>query len=227
MGSAGPNVATLATPPGPATTERTIWSVEDVASFLNATKADRLHALWLLAVTTGLRRGELAGLHWPDVDLDSSRLTVSGARVSVGYKVVESAPKTAKGRRTIAVAPVVEVLRAHRRRQLEERLAWGPAWVDTGLVSAAGAGAPTTQSTRPKPSSQPHVGPACPPCPPARSCHRWLAGRCRPRHYVPPPRPQLHQGHGRHLLPRGRRAGQGRGRADRWAASRRPQGQLT
>ena len=53
----------------------------------------------------------------------------------MGYRVVESAPKTAKGRRTIAIAPgVVDALKAHQTRQKAEHLAWGPAWTDTGLV---------------------------------------------------------------------------------------------
>ena len=129
------NVATLADPPGPARTERTIWSADDVTTFLEATRDSRLYPVWLLAITTGLRRGEIAGLHWPEVSLDTARLTVSGARVSVRYKVVDSRPKTAKSRRTIAIAPVVvEALRAQRSHQLEERQAWGRAWTDTGLV---------------------------------------------------------------------------------------------
>jgi integrase len=99
------------------------------------TTEKRRDDLWLLAMTTGLRRGELAGLRWPEVDLGAGKLTVAGARVSVRYQVVASAPKTTKSRRTIALAPVaVEALRAHRRVQLEERMAWGPAWIDTGLV---------------------------------------------------------------------------------------------
>ncbi len=69
------------------------------------------------------------------MDLDAAKLTVNAARVSVRYRVVESAPKTAKGTRTVALAPeVVASLRALRRRQKEERVAWGPAWTDTGLV---------------------------------------------------------------------------------------------
>ena len=60
---------------------------------------------------------------------------MAGARVSVRYRVVESGPRTSKSRRTIAVAPAVtEALQVHRRRQLEERLAWGPAWADSVLV---------------------------------------------------------------------------------------------
>jgi integrase len=129
------NVATMADPPRPRDREQAIWTDEQTTRFMDATKDNRLHALYLLAVTTGMRRGELAGLRWEHIDLDAGKLTVASARVVVGYAVVESGPKTAKGRRTIAIAPgVVEALRAHRRRQLEERLSWGPAWTDTGLV---------------------------------------------------------------------------------------------
>ena len=129
------NVATLADPPGPARTERVIWGAEDVVTFLATTRDSRLYPAWLLAVTTGLRRGEIAGLRWSEVDLDNARLTVSGARVSVRYKVVDSGPKTSRSRRTIAIAPVVvEALRAQRERQRQEQQAWGPAWAATGLV---------------------------------------------------------------------------------------------
>jgi integrase len=82
-----------------------------------------------------MRRGELVGLQWADVDLDAGVLAVRRSRVSVAHAVHESDPKTRSSRRTISLdARLVAVLRAHRRRELEERLAWGPAWTDTGYV---------------------------------------------------------------------------------------------
>ncbi len=107
----------------------------ETVHFLDATKADRLHALYLTALATGMRRGELAGLRRSDIDLDPGKLTIASARVVVGYAVIETGPKTAKGRRTIAIAPaVVDSLMSHGRRQLEEHMGWGPGWTDTGLV---------------------------------------------------------------------------------------------
>ena len=118
--------------PGPSKAQRPCWTVEEMAAFLSATRADRLYALYLLAATTGLRRGEVAGLSWEQLDLDAGTLTVARSRVSIRGHAVESGPKTAKGRRTIAIAPVVvEALRGYRRRQREEHLALGPGWTDT------------------------------------------------------------------------------------------------
>ena len=111
------------------------WTPQQARTFLAAVEGDRFYALWVLLLTTGMRRGELAGLRWCDVDLDARVLSVVRTRVSVAYSVCESDPKTRSSRRTITLdARVVGVLRAHRRRQLEERLAWGGAWTDTGYV---------------------------------------------------------------------------------------------
>jgi integrase len=83
----------------------------------------------ILAAATGLRRGELAGLRWSAVDLEGSTLVVSATRVVVGHEVVASGPKTEAGARTVSLDSVtVTALRQHRRRQLEERVAAGPAW---------------------------------------------------------------------------------------------------
>ena len=113
--------------PGPSKAQRRCWTVVEMAAFLSATRADRLYALYLLAATTGLRRGEVAGLSWKQLDLDAGTLTVARARVSIRWHAVESGPKTAKGRRTIAIAAVVvEALLGYRRHQREEHLALGP-----------------------------------------------------------------------------------------------------
>src|SRR5215207_8029778 len=102
--------------------------------FLDATRADRLHGCWVVAAMTGLRRGELLGLRWDDVDLDGQVLSVKRSRVAAGYAVSEGTPKSGRGR-TVALDPeTVAVLRRHRAHQLEDRMAWGEAWIDTGLV---------------------------------------------------------------------------------------------
>lgn len=129
------NVAKDAEAPVAVSAEQVIWTPEQAAAFIEATKGTREHAAWLLALLCGLRRGEIAGLSWSNVDLDGRKVTVASTRVSVGYEVVESTPKTEKGKRTIAVAPAVaSALREQLVRQKTERLAWGSSWVDTGLV---------------------------------------------------------------------------------------------
>jgi len=112
-----------------------VWSPEQLRTFLGHVRGDRLYAAWLLFATTGMRRGEIAGLRWPDVDLDAGRVSPRRPRVVVSYEVLVSEPKTAKGRRSIALDPVtLAALREHRLRQLEDRLAVGPRWQDSGLV---------------------------------------------------------------------------------------------
>jgi len=132
------NVADAADPPRVPRQERSAWSAEELRAFLEATSGDRLAAMWLLFATTGMRRSELLGLPWRAVDLGASpgRLAVVQTVVVVDKRpVVVAEAKTASSRRQLALDPfTTAVLNAHRVRQLQERLAWGPAWVDTGLV---------------------------------------------------------------------------------------------
>jgi integrase len=132
------NVADAADPPRVPRQERGAWSAEELRAFLAATSEDRLAAMWLLFATTGMRRGELLGLPWRAVNLEASpgRLAVVQTVVVIDQRpVVVAEAKTATSHRQIALDPfTVAALKAHRVRQLGERLAWGPAWVDTGLV---------------------------------------------------------------------------------------------
>ena len=129
------NVAASADLPKGMAPEMHVWSPEQLRAFLDHAREDRLYAAWLLFATTGMRRGEVAGLRWPDVDLEAGRVSPRRPRVVVNYEVHVSEPKTAKGRRSLALDPAtVAALRQHRARQAEERLAVGPRWQDSGLV---------------------------------------------------------------------------------------------
>jgi integrase len=121
------NVADAASPPKPERPEIRRWTAVEVRLYLEAVRDDRDYAALLLLSTTGMRRGEALGLRWSDVDLDAGTLSVRQTLIAVGYKLAVSTPKTKKGRRQIALdAVTVEALRVHRRKQLEERLAFGP-----------------------------------------------------------------------------------------------------
>jgi len=107
---------------GDAGPEMLTWSTEELRSFLAAVEHDRDHALWRLAAQTGMRRGELLGLRWRDVDLDGARLSVRQQLVRAGAKVVPGPPKTAAGRRLIALdAGTVAAVRAHQAALQAER----------------------------------------------------------------------------------------------------------
>jgi integrase len=113
------------------------WDAATLRKFLaeSATSADRLHALWVLLATTGMRRGEALGLRWSDVDLDAGRLRVVQTIIQVRSEVTIGEPKTARGRRPIALdSGTVAVLRELRKRSLEERMLVGPDFDDCGLV---------------------------------------------------------------------------------------------
>ncbi len=110
------------------------WTAEQLRRFLEHVREDRLYAAWRLAAATGVRRGELLGLHWYDLDLDGDPPRVRIAETLVGTRQV-STPKTEEGRRNIDLDPrTVAALRAQRKRQAEEKLALGPAYDDSELV---------------------------------------------------------------------------------------------
>ena len=119
-----------------------VWTSQEVREFLDSVATDRLRPLWLLAATTGMRRGELCGLMWKDVNFEASNVAVRRARVPIAGKVAEGTPKSDRAR-VIAIAPAtVSALRTHRKAQLEERLAWGEAWQDSGYVFTQADGSP-------------------------------------------------------------------------------------
>ena len=122
--------------------EMRVWDASQLRTFLDHVADDRLRALWTVTAMTGMRRGEVCGLQWGDVNLDAGQIAVRRSRVPVAGRVTESTPKSGKTR-TVALDPgTVAVLRSHRRAQLEERLAWGEAWTDSGYVFVQENGQP-------------------------------------------------------------------------------------
>ena len=120
------NVADAADPPKVKPAELQVWSPGQLRSFLAHVQGDRQYAAWLLAATTGMRRGELLGLRWVDVDLDAARIAVRQPRVVANHAVHVSEPKTARSRRSIALDPMtVAGLRQHQARQAaRSRSSW-------------------------------------------------------------------------------------------------------
>jgi integrase len=119
------------------------WTGEQVRSFLHEMQAHRWGAAFFLAATTGMRRGEVLGLRWADVELGAQRLTVNQTILNVAYEITLGSPKTARSRRTIALDPeTTRVLVAHKRRQTGERRALGDGYNDRGLVFALENGDP-------------------------------------------------------------------------------------
>lgn len=117
-------------------------SPQQARALINAAAGDQLEALYVLAVSTGMRQGELLALRWRGVDLDAATLSVTATlqRSSRGFDFGD--PKTYGSRRQIALTgAAVEALRSHRSLQLEERLGC-PHWQDMDLVFTTEVGTP-------------------------------------------------------------------------------------
>ncbi|MGW0808189.1 hypothetical protein [Nonomuraea sp. NPDC002799] len=97
-----------------------VWTEQQLATFLAGVAQDDLHAAWWLAALRGLRRRELAGLRWTDVDLPAAELTVAQQRVHAHDQVVGGPPKSTASCRVVALdAETIRVLIQHRERQEE------------------------------------------------------------------------------------------------------------
>ena len=123
------NAAAAARPPSSSRREFATWSSEDLREFFTAIRGERIYAALVVVATTGMRRGEVLGLRWRDLDLDAAQLSVVQTLTAVNGEAVIGPTKTSRSRRTVYLDPqTVDVLREHRRRQREERLIAGPVW---------------------------------------------------------------------------------------------------
>jgi len=146
------NVAALAVMPRtkPPATRRS-FSPDEAKAVIRAAQGERLEAMVALGLATGAAAGELTGLLWSDLALDVGPPDASGLRsdeARTGWASLRGAVKRSKdGLRTLSLPPsVVDALRAHRRRQIEERLQAGPLWRDGELVFASSVGTPLDPS---------------------------------------------------------------------------------
>ncbi len=138
------NPASKVDPPKVRQEEITPLSAEQANKLLDVTRneRDRFEALYVLALTTGLRIGELLGLKWSDIDLRARRLRVSRQLQRGEGGLIFTEPKAAS-RRTVDMPPsTVEALKRHRTRQVEETLKAGGAYQDNDLVFAGDLGGP-------------------------------------------------------------------------------------
>jgi integrase len=129
------NVVALARPPRKAHIEIVALTVEQARALLAAAAGNRFEALFVLALKTGMRRGELLALRWADVDLDEGMLQVRGTLRWTREGLTFGTPKTAASRRKVVLSPTsMAALRHHRARQDKERHAAGDLWQDLGLI---------------------------------------------------------------------------------------------
>jgi integrase len=140
------NICDLVSPPRRKRFEIQPLGIEQVQQLLAAARGHRLEALFILALASGLRRGELIGLKWQDINFLTGTLQVRRILTRVPSKLpgkgyVEAEPKTEKGRRSILLPPfVIEALKQHRAKQLESKLKAGSAWQDHDYVFCTSIG---------------------------------------------------------------------------------------
>jgi integrase len=137
------NVATQVKAPPLARDHRPHLRLAEAKRLLQAIEGERLEALYVLALTTGLRRGELVALRWDDIDLTTRQLHVRRAMQRVGGKLQFVEPKTVSSLRTVVLPKLaVRHLQDHKKRQDAERAAIGGAWQEHGLVFPSSIGTP-------------------------------------------------------------------------------------
>jgi integrase len=138
------NAAASVKPPRPRSEEMQPLSRDQVRTLLDTVRDDRLEALYVLAVTAGLRQGELLALKWEDVDLEGTNPTLQVRRSLSETRGRRSfvTPKSGRGRHIRLSKQAVSALRAHRKRQLEERVRKAGLWEDHGLIFPSEVGTP-------------------------------------------------------------------------------------
>lgn len=125
------------------------WTASELQLFLEEITDHRLFAFFRLSSYSGARRGELLALRWDDFDSENKRITISKNRVKSGKEIVEqNSTKGGDGRRIVSLDDrTVEILKAHRKRQLQERLLAGSAWIETGYIFTRENGEPIDPDT--------------------------------------------------------------------------------
>ncbi|WP_230596312.1 MULTISPECIES: tyrosine-type recombinase/integrase [Nocardiaceae] len=119
--------------PAEATEMQTLSKLEVDKLLAHVAREPMQHA-WQLAMH-GMRRGEIAGLRWEDVDLDKAKLKVANTRIAVGSDIIEGPPKTKKSRRTLPISkPLEAALRAARAQQARDKLSLGEHYQESEYV---------------------------------------------------------------------------------------------
>jgi len=116
-----------------------VWTAAQCGAFLDSIEAERLYFCYHLAAYWGLRRGELAGLEWADLDLDKRRLTIRQAQAD---DQLDSTKSESSDRTITFDEGTAQAAKAWRKAQLRERMEWGPAWQDSGRVFTREDGSP-------------------------------------------------------------------------------------
>jgi integrase len=152
------NVTEAVTAPRPTKKEIHPLTPIEARTLLEAAKGERFEALYVLAVTAGLRRGELLGLRWTDVDLERGYVQVRQQLIRTEGGLTFTSPKGGRSRSVRLTTSAIEVLESHRERQLEEKLRLAGLWSENGLVFTTAIGTPMDGDNLVKRSFKPLMG---------------------------------------------------------------------
>ena len=131
------NPADRSHPPKPKASQNTeikVWTPPQLSAFLNAARHDRLYAAFHLLAMTGMRRGEVLGLRWDDIDVAKARLAIRRGLISVNYNLEFSTPKTHQARVVDLDPTTLAHLATHRDNQASEKTAWGAGYLHSDQV---------------------------------------------------------------------------------------------
>ncbi|MBB5934472.1 tyrosine-type recombinase/integrase [Streptomyces zagrosensis] len=136
------NVAALVEAPKVISRDLTPWTLDETLTFLEAARRDPLYAAFVLAIAMGLRRGEVLGLRWSDVDLDQRFIRVSNQVQRIGGELHQGTTKTGKARPVPLPLICLAALRWHRLRQAADAAKYGRKPDPAGLVFTTRTGRP-------------------------------------------------------------------------------------
>jgi integrase len=137
------NVCELADPPSIQKKEITTLDADQVTQFLDAAEQNRYYIAFLIAITTGLRRGEVLGLRWKDIDFKARTVSVRKNLVIINNRPVLQEPKTKESCRSVTLqSKTIDALKTHQRVQQEEKMLFGDHYNEHDLVVCTSVGTP-------------------------------------------------------------------------------------
>lgn len=143
VGFVSRNVADIVKPPRGQRPEMHVWNVAQAQAFLAVADQSNYGPIWIVALATGTRRGEVLGLRWQDMDVAQSALHVRQTVGAVRGRIEFKPPKTRSSMRTVHISKeVIAALQEHKRRQDERRLTLGETWQAHNLIFTAENGNP-------------------------------------------------------------------------------------
>lgn len=140
------NVAKKATLPKENKIEMTVWNEEEINRFLKTAKEDRLYAFFFLALMTGMRKGEMLGLRWKDIDFENKKLTIYQILTQDSRIIIKGAKTKASNRSIQLSDSTIKVLKTHKALISEEKLLQGHSYQDQDLVFCTPIGTPIHSS---------------------------------------------------------------------------------